>query len=82
MGVITGCFGGMIRDVLARSTPMVLKSELYATTCIFGGIVYTQCLNFDIAKEIAMIAGMLATLSLRAAAIKWRLSLHVFKYPN
>lgn len=82
MGVITGCFGGMIRDVLARSTPMVLKSELYATTCILGGVVYTQSLNFGIDKEIAIIAGMLATLALRAAAIKWRWSLHVFKYPN
>ncbi|MDW3124767.1 TRIC cation channel family protein, partial [Vibrio sp. 1974] len=38
MGVITGCGGGIIRDVLAREVPMVLRSEVYATACIIGGI--------------------------------------------
>ncbi|MDE3272468.1 trimeric intracellular cation channel family protein [Pseudoalteromonas sp. G4] len=80
MGTITGCFGGMIRDVLARTTPMVLKSELYATTCIFGGILYTQSLNLGLSANFAMILGMLGTLGLRAGAIKWGWSLHVFKY--
>lgn len=80
MGTITGCFGGMIRDVLARSTPMVLKSELYATTCIFGGLLYTQGLNLGATTNMAMALGMLGTLGLRAGAIKWGWSLPVFKY--
>ncbi|WP_372762469.1 trimeric intracellular cation channel family protein [Pseudoalteromonas sp.] len=82
MGVITGCFGGMIRDVLAREIPMLLKGELYATTCIAGGIVYTLCIHFSLLVEVAMILSMLMTLLLRFAAIKWRLVLHVFKYPD
>ena len=80
MGTITGCFGGMIRDVLARTTPMVLKSELYATTCIFGGILYTQSINLGASTNIAMLLGMIGTLGLRAGAIKWGWSLPVFKY--
>lgn len=80
MGTITGCFGGMIRDVLARTTPMVLKSELYATTCIFGGILYTQSLNLGFSTNVAMSLGMLGTLGLRAGAIKWGWSLPVFNY--
>ncbi len=82
MGIITGCAGGMIRDVLARQMPMVLKSELYATTCMFGGVIYTTSLNFNIATHVAMFLGMLATLLLRLGAIKWRWSLPVFKYPH
>jgi uncharacterized membrane protein YeiH len=80
MGTITGCFGGMLRDVLARTTPMVLKSELYATTCIFGGLLYTQSLNLGLPSSWAMILGMLGTLMLRGGAIKWGWSLPVFKY--
>ena len=80
MGTITGCFGGMLRDVLARTTPMVLKSELYATTCIFGGLLYTQSLNLGLSTNLAMMLGMLGTLGLRAGAIKWGWSLPVFKY--
>lgn len=80
MGTITGCFGGMIRDVLARTTPMVLKSELYATTCIFGGIIYTQGLHFGLSTNVAMILGMLGTFGLRLCAIKWHWSIPVFNY--
>lgn len=82
MGTFTGCFGGMFRDVLARTTPMVLKSELYATTCIFGGILYTQSLNLGCTTNTAMILGMFGTLGLRAGAVKYGWGLHVFTYKN
>ncbi len=80
MGTFTGCFGGMLRDVLARSMPMVLKSELYATTCIVGGILYTQSLSLGFDTPVAMVLGMTGTLGLRAGAIKWGWSLPVFTY--
>ncbi|HBR96687.1 MAG TPA: hypothetical protein DD979_04830 [Gammaproteobacteria bacterium] len=80
MGMITGCFGGMIRDVLARSTPMILRSELYATTCIFGGLIYTQSLNAGVTDQLAMLLGMAGTLTLRLAAIKWHWHIQVFRY--
>lgn len=82
MGVITGCFGGMIRDVLAGNIPMLLKGELYAITCIAGGIVYTMGISLGLVTEMAMVLAMLMTLTLRLAAMKWNLTLHVFKYPD
>jgi uncharacterized membrane protein YeiH len=82
MGVITGCFGGVTRDVLAGNIPMLLKGELYAITCIAGGIVYTQAIVLNIETEIAMVLAMLTTLLLRLAAMKWQLTLHIFKYPD
>ncbi len=82
MGVITGCFGGMIRDVLAGNIPMLLKGELYAITCIAGGIVYTVGISLGLVTEMAMVLAMLMTLTLRLAAMKWNLTLHVFKYPD
>ena len=82
MGVITACFGGVIRDVLAGNMPMLLKGELYAIACIAGGIVYTLSISLGLVTEVAMILAMLMTLSLRLAAMKWKLTLHVFKYPD
>jgi hypothetical protein len=33
MGVLTGVGGGIIRDILAREVPMILRTEIYATAC-------------------------------------------------
>lgn len=78
MGVITGCGGGIIRDVLAREIPMVLRTEVYATACIIGGAIHTLSLWAGVAVELASLAGMITTLTIRLAAIKWHLSLPVF----
>jgi len=39
-GVITAIGGGMIRDVLVREVPVVLRSDFYATASLLGGFVY------------------------------------------
>ncbi|MFC3032971.1 trimeric intracellular cation channel family protein [Pseudoalteromonas fenneropenaei] len=80
MGVLTGCFGGVIRDVLAREIPLLLKGELYAITCIAGGVVYTQALTWQISPNIAAVAAMTTTLLLRLAAMRWHWVIHVFDY--
>lgn len=78
MGVITGCGGGIIRDVLAREVPMVLRSEVYATACILGGIVHTSALECNVPSSTAMLCGVATTLVIRLAAIRWHLSLPTF----
>ena len=78
LGTMSGVCGGMIRDVLCREVPMVFRGELYAVTCIFGGVVYTGLLALGIAQFAAMVSGMMALLLLRLAAIKWQLTIPVF----
>ncbi|MDR7122152.1 trimeric intracellular cation channel family protein [Rheinheimera soli] len=78
LGTMSGVCGGMIRDVLCREIPMVFRGELYAITCIFGGLVYVQLLGFGLAQMPAMLAGMVALLALRLAAIRWHLTIPVF----
>ncbi|MDO6543369.1 TRIC cation channel family protein [Photobacterium sanguinicancri] len=75
MGVLTGCGGGVIRDVLAREIPMVLRTEVYATACILGGIVHTTGLLTGFTTEVSSLAGIITTLTIRLAAIRWHLSL-------
>ncbi|EIZ0687316.1 TRIC cation channel family protein [Vibrio parahaemolyticus] len=78
MGVITGCGGGIIRDVLAREVPMVLRSEVYATACIIGGIFHTMAVSMDYDHSTALLAGVISTLVIRLGAIRWHLSLPTF----
>ncbi|KLV07564.1 MULTISPECIES: TRIC cation channel family protein [Photobacterium] len=82
MGVITGCGGGVIRDVLAREIPMVLRTEVYATACILGGIVHTVALIMGVETALATLVGVITTLSIRLAAIRWHLSLPTFALRN
>ncbi|EGQ8678448.1 TRIC cation channel family protein [Vibrio parahaemolyticus] len=78
MGVITGCGGGIIRDVLAREVPMVLRSEVYATACIIGGIFHTMAVSMGYDHSTALLAGVISTLVIRLGAIRWHLSLPNF----
>ncbi len=65
MGVITGCGGGIIRDVLAREVPMVLRSEVYATACIIGGIFHTSAIAMGYEHSVALLTGVVSTLIIR-----------------
>nr|WP_221188479.1 trimeric intracellular cation channel family protein [Halomonas cerina] len=80
MGLLTGVAGGMVRDVLARRMPMVLRQEIYATAAIAGGTVFVilEALGVPFMPTIAL--ALFTTLGLRLAAIHWRLSLPVFAW--
>jgi uncharacterized membrane protein YeiH len=39
LGAITAIGGGMLRDVLVRDIPMVLRSELYAIPALVGATI-------------------------------------------
>ncbi|MBU2881207.1 trimeric intracellular cation channel family protein [Psychrosphaera sp. B3R10] len=80
MGMMTGCFGGMLRDVLANRVPMILQKELYAMCCIIGASIYVLALHFI--PGIAVALGFSTVFILRLAAIKWHWQIHVFRYKN
>lgn len=78
MGVITSIVGGIFRDLLAGEPSLVVRKEIYATACAFGAMVYLVLQG--LMPEGAMLVGMLATFTLRAAAIIWRLQLPGYRW--
>ncbi|APX94255.1 hypothetical protein BWR19_15655 [Halomonas sp. 1513] len=80
MGLMTGVAGGMIRDVLARRVPMVLRQEVYATASIAGGTVFVLLSAWQAPTAVAIGLGLAVTLGLRLAAIRWRLTLPTFAW--
>jgi uncharacterized membrane protein YeiH len=78
LGTMTGVFGGLIRDVICREIPMVLKSELYATACILGGASCILGFQLGLSTVSCMIIGFCITLACRLCAMKWHWHLPVF----
>ncbi|SFU69562.1 trimeric intracellular cation channel family protein [Halomonas korlensis] len=80
MGLLTGVAGGMVRDVLARRVPMVLRQEVYATAAIAGGVTYVSLDALAVPGGLNVAMALLVTLGLRLAAIHWHLALPTFAW--
>ena len=80
MGSLTGCAGGLLRDVLSAEVPMIFrKSELYVTTCIVGLAGYVLLRHYGMEANIAGTLGALSILALRLASIRWKIMLPLMK---
>ncbi len=78
MGLITGVGGGIIRDLLCRQIPMILRTEIYATASILGGICYSLSIHLGVVDKHALVLAIIVALTIRLAAIRWHLSLPAF----
>jgi len=72
LGTMTACFGGVIRDILCTEIPVIFRKEIYATICIFGGIVFflLRYLHFD--NDILYLVTSLFIISIRLLAVKFK----------
>ncbi len=53
MGVATGCFGGLMRDVVLGEVPLVLKQgELYVTAAFGGALAGVLTADFCISRSL------------------------------
>lgn len=75
MGMVTGVVGGMLRDLLTGRVPLVLRRDLYATASLCGATVLVLLWAAWPGSGMPLIVGMLVTLAIRSAAIRWRLRL-------
>jgi uncharacterized membrane protein YeiH len=80
LGTITGCFGGIIRDTLLNAIPLIFRKEIYATACIFGGILYFVLLQFHMKADFAKVAVIAFIFVLRIVVVKYKLALPKFGY--
>lgn len=78
LGVVTGVFGGVLRDILCNEVPLVFSGELYATASWAGAMVFIALLRAGVAGSIAALLAMTAIFLTRIAAIYWHLTLPSF----
>jgi uncharacterized membrane protein YeiH len=80
MGVITGCMGGLARDVVANEVPLVLKQgQLYVTCAFVGALGTSLSTQLGASALIAALVCGASTFVLRAGSIRFGWSLPVYK---
>jgi uncharacterized membrane protein YeiH len=75
MGVITGCAGGIVRDVLAGRPSILMRSEIYVTAAALAAAMAAGGSALAIADAIVWPIAAAAGFALRGAAIHWSLSI-------
>ncbi|MFC5475749.1 trimeric intracellular cation channel family protein [Paraherbaspirillum soli] len=77
-GVMTGVFGGLLRDVLCNQIPLVLQREFYATVALFTGALYVGLLRFEIDPALAPLLAIGAGFLFRLLAMRFHWQLPSF----
>ena len=75
MGMMTGIGGGVLRDLLSGTAPVVFKKHVYALASISGGVVYCLMISFGMEKTLSAIVCMFIVFVIRllATIFKWNL---------
>ena len=79
-GMITGCAGGVLRDILCNDVPLLFRSELYASVAVVTGLFYATAfglkLNDELWTALTFVLGI--TFRLLAIRFKWEMPKFVF----
>lgn len=76
MGMITGVGGGIFRDILVDRTPSVLRKHIYALASLLGSLLY-YLMRAGGQTVAGTFLAMLATVTIRMLAVKYRWTLPV-----
>ncbi len=81
MGVVSACFGGVIRDVLTNEIPLIFRNEIYATACFIGGVCYMLSYEVSSSRNLNILISIFVVLVIRFLSIKrgWTLNFHFEK---
>lgn len=75
MGVVTGAFGGVLRDILINEEPLIFRKDIYATACLVGALVYWIIMEAGGSPFAQQISCVVMVILLRVLALRYNLSL-------
>lgn len=82
MGVMTGTMGGIFRDILCNSPPVVFHSPLYATVSWMGSLAFIALLHYQQDVTLAaIVAGSIIFIS-RLTAVYYNINLPKFRFKS
>ena len=71
MGMLSGCAGGILRDLLCGEVPYLLRREVYATAALAGAGLYVLLLRSGGPEQGAAVVGMVVVAAVRLVT-RWR----------
>ncbi|MBW1295978.1 trimeric intracellular cation channel family protein [Aquimarina litoralis] len=78
LGAMTGCFGGVIRDILCNEIPVIFRKEIYATASIAGGICFMILYKLNTPITIIYISTTMLIIVIRLIVVRYQVSLPLF----
>lgn len=78
LGVISGCAGGIIRDVVAGVPSIMMRPDLYVTAAALGTVLTVVLPYTGMPEQAAWASAALAGFMLRGAALVWGLTLPAY----
>lgn len=78
LGVVTGCAGGVARDVIAGVPSIIMRPEIYVTAAAFAATATVASSIAGLPNAATWAIGWIAGFGLRAAAIRWKLALPAY----
>ena len=73
LGTITGCFGGITRDLFLNRIPLIFRREIYATACIVGGSLFLLLTYYSsFSYMLVQISTIVVIVVIRTLAVKYQ----------
>lgn len=79
-GMITGCAGGVLRDILCNEVPLLFRSELYASVSVVTGLFYATAFGLKLNAELWTALTFALGISFRLLAIRYRWEMPKFVF--
>nr|WP_256737456.1 trimeric intracellular cation channel family protein [Pseudomonas sp. dw_358] len=81
-GMITGVFGGILRDILCNDIPLIFRRELYASVSFVSAWCFLGCRYVGLPDEQGLLITLFGGFLLRLLAIRFHWEMPKFVYDD
>ncbi len=80
LGMMTGTFGGVIRDILINDVPLIFHKEIYALASLLGGFLFVILYKFNVNDNLIYALTFLTIIIIRMLVVRYNVSLPSIYY--